>query len=111
MVKRAEKSVRTVKVSNLLQAVNAEMVKDQITSLRAEMTHYVTESVAISILALLLFIGAPSVFPEIINPYLPSSLKIMQAFVAIPTIFWAITILGNMVRYFRILKLQDKLFK
>ncbi|WKZ26074.1 MAG: hypothetical protein QY322_02060 [bacterium] len=102
-------SVKTVKVSNLLQAVNAEMVKDQITELRLEMTHYVTESVAVSILSLLLFIGAPSVFPEIINPYLPSSLKIMQAFIAVPVVFWAITILGNMVRYFKILKLKDSL--
>lgn len=107
----AKKEVKTLKVSNLLEAVNAEMVKDQITSLRMEMTHYVTESVAVSILALLLFIGAPSVFPEIINPYLPSSLKIMQAFIMIPSVFWLITILGNMVRYFKILKLQDKLFK
>lgn len=104
-------TLKTLKVSNLLEAVNAEMLKDQITSLRMEMTHSVTESTSVSILALLLFIGAPSVFPEIINPYLPSSLKIMQAFVAVPTIFWVITILGNMLRYFRILKLQDKLFK
>lgn len=109
--KTAKREVKTLKVSNLLEAVNAEMVKDQITSLRSEMTHYVTESVAVSILALLLFIGAPSVFPEIINPYLPSSLKIMQAFIMIPSVFWLITILGNMVRYFKILKLQDKLFK
>lgn len=104
-------SVKTVKVSNLLQAVNSEMVRDQITALRMEMTHYIMESVAVSILALLLFIGAPSVFPEIINPYLPSSLKIMQAFVMIPSVFWLMTILGNMVRYFKILKLQEKLVK
>lgn len=111
MAKAVKKPVKTLKVSNLLEAVNAEIVKDQITALRMEMTHYVTESTSVSILALLLFIGAPSVFPEVINPYLPSSLKIMQAFVAIPTVFWLITILGNMVRYFRILKLQDKLFR
>lgn len=109
--KTSKKSVATVKVSNILEAVNAEMARDQITALRAEMTHYVTESVAVSILALLLFIGAPSVFPEIINPYLPSSLKIMQAFVMIPSVFWLVTILGNMFRYFRILKLQEKLVK
>lgn len=108
-VKKESKVVNTLKVSNLLQAVNSEMVRDQITALRMEMTHYVTESVAVSILALLLFIGAPSVFPEIINPYLPSSLKIMQAFVMIPSVFWVATILGNMFRYFRILKLQDSL--
>lgn len=109
--KTTKKEVRTLKVSNLLEAVNAEMVKDQVISLRAEMTHSVIESVAVSILALLLFIGAPSVFPEIIDPYLPSSLKIMQSFVIIPSVFWLVTILGNMVRYFKILKLQDKLFK
>mgnify|MGYP001579326143 CR=1 FL=1 len=109
--KTVKREVKTLRVSNILEAVNAEMARDQITALRAEMTHYVTESVAVSILALLLFIGAPSVFPEIINPYLPSSLKIMQAFIMIPSVFWLITILGNMVRYFKILKLQDKLFK
>ena len=89
------------------KSLNVETVKDQIMSLRSEMTHYVTESTSVSILALLLFIGAPSVFPDVINPYLPSSLKIMQAFVAVPLVFWLITILGNMVRYFKILKLQD----
>lgn len=109
--KTSRKEVKTVKVSNLIAAVNSESVRDQISALRMEMTHYVTESTAVSILALLLFIGAPSVFPEIINPYLPSSLKIMQAFVMIPTVFWLVTILGNMVRYFRILKLQEKLSK
>ena len=78
---------------------------------RKEMAHSINESVAVSILALVLFIGAPSVFPEIINPYLPSSLKIMQAIVATPFIFWLITVMSNMVRYFRILKLQDMLTK
>lgn len=112
IVKKATKRqpVRTVKVSNLLQAFNAEIIKDQITELRMEMSHHILESTSVSILALLLFIGAPSVFPEIINPYLPSSLMIMQAFVAIPVVFWAITILGNMIRYFKILRLQDLLF-
>lgn len=107
--KKVTSNVKTIKVSNLLEAVNIEMVKDQISELRMEMTHYVTESVSVSILALLLFIGAPSVFPEIINPYLPSSLLIMQAFVAVPTVFWIITIVGNMFRYFKILKLQELL--
>ena len=78
---------------------------------RKEMAHSIFESVAVSILALLLFIGAPSVFPELINPYLPSSLKIMQAIVAVPFVFWLITILSNMVRYFKILRLQDQLKK
>ena len=109
--KSSSKEVKTLKVSNLFEAVNSEMVRDQITALRMEMTHYVTESTSVSILALLLFIGAPSVFPEVINPYLPSSLKMMQAFVAIPSVFWLVTILGNMFRYFRILKLQEKLVK
>lgn len=95
-----------VKVSPVL---SVEQIKDKITELRGEMTHYISESTSISILALLLFIGAPSVFPEIINPYLPSSLKIMQGIVMVPSLFWLITILGNMVRYFKILKLQDLL--
>ena len=89
--------------------VNPELIKMQIMELRMEMTHYIVESVAISILALLLFIGSPSVFPEIINPYLPSSLVIMQSFIAVPTVFWLLTILGNMVRYFKILKLKDSI--
>lgn len=80
-----------------------------IDQMRKEMTHSILESTSISILALLLFIGAPSVFPEIINPYLPSSLKIMQAIVSVPLVFWLVTIFANMVRYFKILKLQDKL--
>lgn len=80
-----------------------------IDQMRKEMTHSIQESTSISILALLLFIGAPSVFPEIINPYLPSSLKVMQAIVAVPSVFWLVTIFANMVRYFKILKLQDKL--
>lgn len=78
---------------------------------RKEMTHSILESTSVSILALLLFIGAPSVFPEIINPYLPSSLKIMQAIVSVPLIFWLVTILANMVRYFKIFKLQKRLRK
>lgn len=106
---KSVKTPKTLKVKNLLEAVNVEMVKDEISELRMEMTHYVNESIAVSILALLLFIGAPSVFPEIINPYLPSSLMIMQAFVAVPSVFLVITILGNMVRYFKILKLKDSL--
>ncbi len=105
--KAAKKINKTVKVSNILEAFNVEMINDQIVELRADMSRCVNESISVSILSLLLFIGSPSVFPEIINPYLPSSLKIMQAFVAIPVIFWVITSLGNMVRYFKILKLKD----
>ena len=105
----ARKLVKKIVVKKASVAVNPEMVKSQIAELRMDMTHYVVESVSISILALLLFIGAPSVFPEIINPYLPSSLVIMQSFVAVPTVFLVLTILGNMVRYFKILKLKDSL--
>lgn len=114
MAKVIKKTVKKVapKVAVVTKPVivmSVEQIKDRISELRMEMTHHVNESVAVSILALLLFIGAPSVFPEIINPYLPSSLKIMQAFVMVPSIFWLLTILGNMFRYFKILKLQDSL--
>lgn len=105
----AKANKKAVKKSPVRVVMSVEQTKDKIAELRLEMTHHVNESTAVSILALLLFIGAPSVFPEIINPYLPSSLKIMQAFVMIPSVFWLITILGNMVRYFQILKLQDSL--
>ena len=109
MVKKVVK--KTVKVSSILEAFNASVVQDQIVELRADMSRCVNESTSVSILALLLFIGAPSVFPEIINPYLPSSLKIMQVFVAIPAVFWVATSLGNMVRYFKILRLKDSLLR
>lgn len=102
--KKTSKVVREVKTS-----INKDEVLMQISTLRSEMTHYVLESVSVSILALLLFIGAPSVFPEIINPFLPSSLQIMQAFVAVPLVFWLVTVFSNMFRYFKILKLQDRL--
>ena len=100
---------KAVVIAKVAPVMSLEQIKDKITELRGEMSYYVNESTSVSILALLLFIGAPSVFPEIINPYLPSSLKIMQAIVMVPSIFWLITILGNMVRYFKILKLQDLL--
>lgn len=86
-----------------------EQIKEKIVMLRADMSQAINLSTATSILALLLFIGAPSVFPEIINPYLPSSLKIMQAFVIVPSVFWLLTILGNMARFVMIFKLQKKL--
>lgn len=105
----ARKLTKKVIVKKAPVAVIPEMVRNQIAELRMDMTQNIVESVAISILALLLFIGAPSVFPEIINPYLPSSLVIMQSFVAVPAVFWLLTILGNMVRYFKILKLKDSL--
>lgn len=104
-----KKANKKVIVKKPQVVVNPELVKVQIAELRMDMTHYIVESIAISILALLLFIGAPSVFPEIINPYLPSSLKIMQALVSVPLIFWLLTIFGNMFRYFKILKLKDSI--
>ena len=111
MAKSIKKAVKVSRPVKKVEVLSNEQIKDRISELRMEMTHYVSESTAVSILALLLFIGAPSVFPEIINPYLPSALKIMQAFVAIPSVFWLVTILGNMVRYFKILRLQEKLSK
>ena len=86
--------------------LSSEQIKEKIVMLRADMSQAINLSTATSILALLLFIGAPSVFPEIINPYLPSSLKIMQAFVMVPSVFWLLTILGNMARFVMIFKLQ-----
>lgn len=111
MARATKKTAKVSRPTKVVEVMSVEQIKDRIAALRMEMTQYVTESVAVSILALLLFIGAPSVFPEIINPYLPSSLKIMQAFVMIPTVFWLVTIIGNMFRYFQILKLQEKLAK
>ncbi len=102
---------RVIKKTIKKETLGPDEAKMKIYELRGEMTHAVIESVAITILALLLFIGAPSVFPEVINPYLPSSLKIMQAFIAVPAVFWLVTVFGNMVRYFKILKLQDLLKK
>lgn len=104
IIKNASKMLKSflVKPSNLTK----DQMKEKISVLRMEMTHYAIESVSISILALLLFIGAPSVFPEIINPYLPSSLKIMQALVGVPAVFWVLTLLGNVYRLFVISKLQ-----
>jgi len=111
LIKKVNKATKNFSVSNKQVNMTKEQMQEKISVLRMEMTHYAVESVSISILALLLFIGAPSVFPEIINPYLPSSLKIMQALVAIPTVFWLVTIVSNMFRYFKILKLQELLKK
>lgn len=89
--------------------LSSEQMKEKIVCLRADMSQSINLSTATSILALLLFIGAPSVFPEIINPYLPSSLKIMQGIVIVPSAFWILTILGNMARFVMIMRLQKKL--
>ena len=99
------------RIEKIVATKDRSIVFFEIDQTRKEMTHSISESTSVSILALVLFIGAPSVFPEIINPYLPSSLKIMQVIVAVPLVFWLITIFANMVRYFKILKLQDNLTK
>lgn len=106
-IDRKAKVLKTVKVSNLVEALNAEKARDQIVALRSEIQVAVSEATSVSMLSLLLFIAAPSVFPELINPYLESSLQIMRAFVVVPLAFWLITVFANMVRYFKILKLQD----
>lgn len=84
-------------------------VMDRIEQLNKDRLLFAVESVAVSILALLVFIGAPSVFPTLINPYDPNSLKILQAVIALPTAFWVYVIVGNMVRMYQVLKLQEKL--
>lgn len=86
-----------------------EKVWYKVKSLKRGMTHMATESAAISILALLLFIGAPSVFPTIIDPYKASSLKIMQGIIIVPLAFWAITIISNLVSCIMIFKLKRSL--
>lgn len=81
----------------------------QIKGLKKDMLHWTTESIAISILSLLLFIGAPSVFPTIIDPYKISSLKIMQGIIIVPTAFWLFTLISNIVRCVIISKLKKSL--
>lgn len=108
LIKKVNKATKNFSVSSKQATMTKEQMQEKISVLRMEMTHYAVESVSISILALLLFIGAPSVFPEIINPYLPSSLKIMQALVAVPSVFWVLTLLGNVYRLFMISKLQKQ---
>ena len=110
MVRKSQsRSIKSVKISNLMQILDIEAIKDQIQELRMETGTSISNAILVSILALLLFIGTPSVFPEIINPYLPSSLRIMQAFIAVPVVYFLSVFLGNMVRYYKILKLQEKL--
>lgn len=86
-----------------------DQIRFEIDQLRKAKIVCTMESVAISILALLIFIGAPSVFPEIINPYLPQSLKIMQGIILLPVVFWLFTLVGNVIRLKKILKLQKTL--
>lgn len=110
-IKKETKVLKTVKdfLPKFSVNLSAEQMKERISFLRIDMSQSINFSTATSILALLLFIGAPSVFPEIINPYLPQSLKIMQGIVIVPSVFWLLTILGNMVRSVIIFKLQKKL--
>lgn len=100
-------------IKKLFKRKSVKLTKEQalfkINELRMCSLHCIIESVAISILALLLFIGAPSVFPEIINPYLPSSLKIMQGIVIVPSVFWIISVISNLVSWFKIKKLSKLL--
>ncbi len=116
-VTKAVKEVKVVKQTKTLKEIlskfdiklSPEQMKEKILMLRTDMSQAINLSTSTSILALLLFIGAPSVFPEIINPYLPSSLKIMQAIVIVPSFFWILTILGNMAKFVMIVRLQKKL--
>lgn len=109
MKKAVKRSAKVLKLVKAELISSPELIQNKIAHLRAERTQSVLESTSISILALVLFIGAPSVFPEIINPYLPSSLKIMQGIIVVPSAFWVLTLVGNIVRYFKILKLQGLL--
>lgn len=112
MNKTVKKALKVLKpsVKSMAVVLTKEEAMEKISNLRMISTHFTIESVSVSILSLLLFIGAPSVFPEIINPYLPSSLKIMQALVAVPAVFWVLTLLGNIVRMWKIMKLQKTIF-
>ncbi len=119
MAKIIKKSIKSFKETKgiksffpkVSQSLTSEQIKEKIVVLRMDMAQSISFSTSTSILALLLFIGAPSVFPEIINPYLPASLKIMQGIVIVPSAFWILTILGNMVRFMMIFRLQKRLLK
>lgn len=102
-VKKTTKKTKRVEVSE-----SKVDYSSQISALREDMRLASTDSVAISILALLLFIGAPSVFPTIIDPYNPNSLKIMQWIIIVPSAYWVFTILSNLYRMFRVYRLSKK---
>ena len=108
MAKLIKKTTKEVQVK-LADGAHVDQISNKISLLRLDMSQAINFSTSTSILALLLFIGAPSVFPEIINPYLPSSLKIMQGIVVVPSFFWILTILGNIARSVMIMRLQKKL--
>lgn len=90
-------------------STDKNMLMFQISELKKDKILYTLESLTVSMLALLLFIGAPSVFPEIINPYLPSSLKIMQALVAVPVAVSVLVLITNLFRWIKIMKFQKAL--
>jgi hypothetical protein len=99
----------TVVAAKSSPVLTVEQTKEKISEIKSSMSFLVMESIAISMLSLVLFIGAPSVFPEIINPYLPSSLKIMQGIIVVPTAFLLITVIANLVGTIRIFRLQKAL--
>jgi surface polysaccharide O-acyltransferase-like enzyme len=103
-------ALKSVDTSVMTLAETREMYKMQIEGLRTDKIVYAVESVAVSILALLVFIGAPSVFPEIINPYEPSSLKMLQGVIIFPLAYWLFfAVIGNLIRLAKIQKLTKKL--
>lgn len=109
-VKKSVKKSSRLSTLSSAPMVNNEMVKMQIEGLRSDRVVYAVEAVALSILSLLVFIGAPSVFPDVINPYDPSSLKILQGVIILPVAYWLLfTLIGNLVRLWKIQKLQRKL--
>lgn len=83
----------------------------QIAELKKDGLSLIIHSIAVSVLAFIVFIGAPSVFPTIINPYLPSSLKIMQGIVLVPVVVFVLTLIINFVRWIKIIKLSKLLKK
>jgi len=102
--KTAKKETRTER------STDRDLLKFQISEIRKDKIVYAVESTALTILALLVFIGAPSVFPEIINPYEPSSLKILQGVIILPFVYWLlVAVIGNLLRLRKINKLQREL--
>lgn len=86
-----------------------EQLMFEIDQLRKDRMLSAIESAGISMTGLLVFIGAPSVFPTIINPYDPKSLVILQYVVGVPLGFWLLVFVSNMIRMYQVMKLQKKL--
>ena len=86
-----------------------EQLMFEIEQFRNDKIVYAVESVALTILALLVFIGAPSVFPTLINPYDPNSLKILQGVIILPFAYFVLVLIGNLIRLYKIQKLQKEL--